>query len=132
QVESNAGNTRNQTVGIPLKIVSNAHIDIAGSVTPQTTANESNGDLGMMFMFDNDRNRILDIDLNATMDLFVQQHENVDWAFYRICLTTYQNGFNFDIKDRIILYDLGSNHPWFRSEEHTSELQSRENLVCRL
>src|SRR5690606_40333540 len=22
--------------------------------------------------------------------------------------------------------------PWFRSEEHTSELQSRENLVCRL
>src|SRR5690606_41159075 len=23
-------------------------------------------------------------------------------------------------------------HPKFRSEEHTSELQSRENLVCRL
>src|SRR5690606_42006830 len=22
--------------------------------------------------------------------------------------------------------------PWWRSEEHTSELQSRENLVCRL
>src|SRR5207302_11106927 len=22
--------------------------------------------------------------------------------------------------------------PWIRSEEHTSELQSRENLVCRL
>src|SRR5207342_3957814 len=22
--------------------------------------------------------------------------------------------------------------PWMRSEEHTSELQSRENLVCRL
>src|SRR5690606_40451829 len=28
--------------------------------------------------------------------------------------------------------DLGLIHGRFRSEEHTSELQSRENLVCRL
>src|SRR5690606_40137124 len=27
---------------------------------------------------------------------------------------------------------LGSDCPFFRSEEHTSELQSRENIVCRL
>src|SRR5690606_41898813 len=27
--------------------------------------------------------------------------------------------------------DMGSRY-WVRSEEHTSELQSRENLVCRL
>src|SRR5690606_40306952 len=26
----------------------------------------------------------------------------------------------------------GADHTGFRSEEHTSELQSRENLVCRL
>src|SRR5690348_18031712 len=26
----------------------------------------------------------------------------------------------------------GSSHPWFRSEEHTSELQSPVHLVCRL
>src|SRR5690606_41234966 len=26
----------------------------------------------------------------------------------------------------------GANGSWYRSEEHTSELQSRENLVCRL
>src|SRR5690606_41813726 len=43
--------------------------------------------------------------------------------------------------DRFSLYDDGSEKEWtskngidvsFRSEEHTSELQSRENLVCRL
>src|SRR5690606_41061037 len=27
---------------------------------------------------------------------------------------------------------ISKNHRWRRSEEHTSELQSRENLVCRL
>src|SRR5690606_42135843 len=27
--------------------------------------------------------------------------------------------------------DLGAHRPALRSEEHTSELQSRENLVCR-
>src|SRR5690606_39970618 len=27
---------------------------------------------------------------------------------------------------------LGQGGGWYRSEEHTSELQSRENLVCRL
>src|SRR5690606_40573206 len=31
--------------------------------------------------------------------------------------------------DVIAVVDL---NPWHRSEEHTSELQSRENLVCRL
>src|SRR5690606_41705436 len=30
------------------------------------------------------------------------------------------------------LHDKFPNNPYFRSEEHTSELQSRENLVCRL
>src|SRR5690606_40115645 len=27
---------------------------------------------------------------------------------------------------------VADTYPWVRSEEHTSELQSRENLVCRL
>src|SRR3712207_8943492 len=30
------------------------------------------------------------------------------------------------------LYSESSNHPTTRSEEHTSELQSRQYLVCRL
>src|SRR5690606_40798074 len=35
------------------------------------------------------------------------------------------------VKDRMIISD-GYNGTPTRSEEHTSELQSRENLVCRL
>src|SRR5690606_41360122 len=35
--------------------------------------------------------------------------------------------------DKITMLDLGTYTPGgLRSEEHTSELQSRENLVCRL
>src|SRR5690606_41701430 len=34
---------------------------------------------------------------------------------------------------RVLFLDAGNpRHPPVRSEEHTSELQSRENLVCRL
>src|SRR5690606_2165130 len=111
QVESNDGNTRNQTVGIPLKIVSNSHIDIAGSVTPQTTATENNGDLGMMFMFDNNRERTFDINLNVSFNAFFQQYEQVQWCRYKVCLTTYQNGFNFDVKNRFVLHELRSENP---------------------
>src|SRR5690606_41350895 len=32
----------------------------------------------------------------------------------------------------ILVFAVGSLLAWLRSEEHTSELQSRENLVCRL
>src|SRR5690606_41992010 len=35
--------------------------------------------------------------------------------------------FPIDLKAKAMMGDVGS-----RSEEHTSELQSRENLVCRL
>src|SRR5699024_12461358 len=34
-------------------------------------------------------------------------------------------------RPRLIGLDLCP-HPWYRSEEHTSELQSRFDLVCRL
>src|SRR5690606_39680017 len=40
-------------------------------------------------------------------------------------------GFNVQANDALGLYEFG-NSVFVRSEEHTSELQSRENLVCRL
>src|SRR5690606_34773792 len=67
-------------------------------------------------MFDNNRDRILDIDINATMDIFCQQHENVDWARYWISLSIYENGFDFNLKERIPLYALENNHPWFGND----------------
>src|SRR5690606_41165906 len=39
----------------------------------------------------------------------------------------------FDLEDEPLQLDWQARRkPWGRSEEHTSELQSRENLVCRL
>src|SRR5436309_5091585 len=35
-----------------------------------------------------------------------------------------------DVRERRLLQNIRAHNP--RSEEHTSELQSRENLVCRL
>lgn len=112
-VESNAGGDRNQTVGIPLNAAVNSHQGLVKTVTPNINGTRMTGDLGMMFMFDSMRQRVFDIDLSVSFNAFVQQHENVDWATYQVCLTVYENGFEFDLKDRITLYALENNHPWF-------------------
>src|SRR5690606_42131567 len=49
--------------------------------------------------------------------------------FSKIILQTIQSGFT---KHSEVCKFLGVEPDAFRSEEHTSELQSRENLVCRL
>ena len=115
-IASNAGNTRSSTCTLPLRIVSNSHQGLLNQPVPQTNGTETTGNLDMMFLFDMDRERHFNIDIRGTLDAFVQQYENVQWAFYKICLTKYENGFDFDMKERIELYDLGSNHPWFGDE----------------
>lgn len=119
-VESNAGNTRAQSVGYPFRQIVQGHLDIAQSVTPQTQAGSGTsvtiGELGMMFLFDNSRDRTIDINVSGVCDLLVQQHENVQWATYWICITKYENGFNFDVKQRIPLFKLEENSPVFGNE----------------
>ena len=118
-VDSNAGNTRYNTVGIPLKISSNSHPEIIHSVIPETTTGVSasasaGGATGIMFMINNSSlDMYFKLNIDATMDLFCQQHENVQWAKYWVCLTKYENGSSYDLKERIPLYKLEENHPWF-------------------
>uniref|UniRef100_UPI0030F5BDF1 hypothetical protein n=1 Tax=uncultured Wocania sp. TaxID=2834404 RepID=UPI0030F5BDF1 len=106
-VETNAGNTRNQTGGIPISIESPSH-DLANSVQFQSTSTELKGTTGMMFYALNDRKRLLNINLSFSLDAFFQQYENVQWCFYQVCLTIYQNGANYDLKERIVLDELNS------------------------
>lgn len=106
-VETNAGNTRSDTVGIPLNMYSQSH-DLANSVIPETDGSENNGSTGMMFYANNDRDRVFQIDLDLTLDAFFQQYENVQWCFYKISLTKYENGVNYDVKERIVLAELNS------------------------
>ena len=106
EIKSNSGGTLTRTGGIPLNAAVNSHQTILKSVAPQTFGNESNGDLDMMFIFDCDRDRVFDIDINGKLDAFVQQYENIQYAVYKIALTKYENSFDFDFKERIILTDL--------------------------
>jgi len=107
RVESNAGNTRNSTVNIPLNLFSKSH-DNAHSTIPQSNASESQGTTGIMFFANNDRDRILDIDLSFSLDAFFQQYENVQWCFYKVSLVTYQDGVNYNVKTRTIIDQLDS------------------------
>jgi hypothetical protein len=116
-VESNAGNTRTDQVGFPLRVTTNSHQDILQTVVPEShSGTEGEGDLDMMLMFDMNRQRTFNINLSGTASLFCQQYENIQWAFYKIQAVIYENAFDFDVKERIDLYDLGSNHPWFGNE----------------
>ena len=123
-VNSDAGNTRSQTCGIPLKIKTNSHKGLINSVTPQTKGTEDIGDLDLMFLFDSDRDRIFqEISLNWSLSAFFQRYERIQWCTYQICLTVYENGFNFDLKNRIILAELTGlpvnvdfEYPQFRRE----------------
>lgn len=109
-VESNAGNTRADTCGFPLNLYAQSH-DNAHSPIPLTNGTEDNGSTGMMFFAVNDRDRVLDIDLNFSCDAFFHQYENVQWCFLKICLTTYENGVNYDVKNRIVIDELDSGFP---------------------
>ena len=119
-VETNAGNTRHRVCALPLQINPNSHQDIAQSTVPQTSYTHNNGDLNGCILFDMNRVRTFNIDINGSLNAFFQQYENVQWCRYKISLTIYENGFNFDVKQRIILHELRSENPI--ESDFTSEL----------
>uniref|UniRef100_UPI0030F56D38 hypothetical protein n=1 Tax=uncultured Wocania sp. TaxID=2834404 RepID=UPI0030F56D38 len=110
-VESNAGNTRDKTVALPLNLKGKSH-DQAQYVIQNSTGTELVGSTGLMFFLIADRTRTLNIDLNVAFDAIVEQHENVQWADYKICITTYQNGNAFDLKHREVLSNLSDNNEY--------------------
>lgn len=110
-VETNAGGTRNQTCNMPIKIKTNEHGLQAQTPTVESRGVEHEGDLGMMFLLDMDRDRSIEINFSGKTDVFFQQYENVQWCRYKICLTIYENGFDFDVKQRYVLAELRSENP---------------------
>ncbi len=106
-VETNAGKTRRQAGGIPIIIESQSH-DLANSVQFQSLGSSSRGTTGMMFYAVNDRTRILNIDISFSLDAFFRQYENVQWCRYQVCFSIYNNGSNYDLKERKVLYEIRS------------------------
>ena len=115
-----------EIVGLPISILegANAH-DNAQSVVPNTTSkvnsgnasNIPNGESGMMFFAVSDRDRVIDIDLEFSFNLFCQRYENIRWSNYRILLTLYSDGSEYNHVASTLLYDLGSNHEWFGTQQ---------------
>lgn len=110
-VTSDAGNTRDQLGALPIRLKANQHGIQAQDPDPYTVYGENNGDLYGMFLLDMDRDRTMDIDIKGSMDVWFPTYKNVQWARYKICVTVYENGFDFDVKQRYVIKELTSENP---------------------
>jgi len=104
--ESNAGNTRNQTAGIPFSVINKSHEQVQ-DVLSGNTANSTTGTTGMMFFANSDKKRTLQIKTNFTFKFDANQ-DHIDWSTFSINLTKFKNGVAYDLPTRISLFALGS------------------------
>ena len=110
-VESNSGGIRHQTVGIPLAPISKSH-EQAQYVIPNSVGIQETGTATMMFFLNADRYRKLNIEMDISFNAFVQQYEQVEWALYQICMTTYSGGESLTLKERRVLSDLSDRNEY--------------------
>src|SRR5690606_40625873 len=71
------------------------------------------------------------VDQNAVKIISSQHGITVGGLDFKYSITQFEDG-NIKSSPSQVKYRDGLIFVAFRSEEHTSELQSRENLVCRL
>ena len=102
--ESNAGNTRNQTTGIPFSIINKSHEQVQ-DVLSGNTADENTGTTGMMFFANADRKRTLIIKVKLNFKFNINQ-ERIDWAFFKVSITKFKNGVSYNTPTRIELFNL--------------------------
>jgi hypothetical protein len=107
-VRSDDGNTRRESSGFPLKLINRSHEE-AHSVIPQSYGNELNGSTGMMFLATFDRQRQIRIVGENISFLPIIEESDWQWAQYKISLVVYENGINYDVKHRRILFWADTN-----------------------
>lgn len=107
-VWSDDGNTRHQSTGYPLQLVNRSHEE-AHSILPNSLGNENQGSAGMMFFAIADRTRTLKVSsTKLRFRPFIREHD-WQWAFFKVSITIYKDGSDFNVKDRIILMHYGEN-----------------------
>lgn len=104
--DSNAGNTRNQTSGIPFAVINKSHEQIQ-DVLSGNTADENTGTTGMMFFANSDKKRTLNIKTNFTFKFNAHQ-DHIDWSDFKISITKFKNGVSYDTPTRIQLFTLAT------------------------
>ena len=107
-VYSNDGNTRSETQGIPISLTSQSH-EQAQYILPDSRGGENVGSTGMMFLANFDRTRELNI--KGTGFSFKPRitESNWQWAFFKVCLTVYKNGIDYNLKSRTDIFHAGEN-----------------------
>src|SRR5699024_7213050 len=84
---------------------------------------DATGETGRLLTIMNRTSDIHIFSASAHIPLTVMQLGGVGWMAGPACVFP---------EESVHLYQLASSKNWERSEEHTSELQSRFDLVCRL
>lgn len=107
-VYSDDGNTRRVSTGYPLKLINRSHEE-AHSVIPSSYGNENNGSAGMMILATFDRERsIRCIGSNFSFYPIITEYD-WQWATFKISLVIYQNGVDFNVRERKILFHADTN-----------------------
>lgn len=107
-VYSNDGNTRSSSTGFPLKLINRSHEE-AHSVIPQSLGDESTGSTGMMILGTFDRNRTIRIIGSEISFLPIITEFDWQWAQFKISLVIYENGINYNVKERRTLFFADTN-----------------------
>jgi hypothetical protein len=107
-VFSDDGNTRNITKPFPLMNIVSSHEQAQSNlVNAEGTENISTG--GMMIFNVADRTRVLKFKGEGIKFKPVVTRWDYDWAFAKLCLTVYENGVDYNLKNRIDLFDSDDN-----------------------
>lgn len=113
-VYSDDGNTRSKSMGFPLNNSVNSH-EQAQSVIAEAYGSENRGSTGMMILANFDRTRNLTVkgrDIKLKPFIYDGYTPGIgtewSWAFFKVCLTIYENGIDYDVKERIPLLHFGN------------------------
>ena len=112
-VFSDEGNTRDKTTSFPLSLVSKSHEEAQSPLTT-SFAGESGGNTGIMILANFDRERTIKVKGNMlTFKTDIVEGVNPggldwQWAFFKVCVTVFQNGTSYNLKERRDLFHAGS------------------------
>lgn len=106
-VQSDAGNTRRATTGFPLKLINKSH-ENAQNVILGSEGDSNNGTNGINFFAISDRTRNLRVKGEKIRFKPVVTAWDFDWAIISVCLTTYKDGTNYNLKSRDYLFSSQS------------------------
>lgn len=118
-VFSNDGNTRSETQGIPMSLTSKSH-EQAQFTLPDSRGGENTGTTGMMFLANFDRER--EIRIKSPGFSFKPKITESDWqwAFFKVCLTRYENGEDYNVIERKDLFYAAHSVPIFGGGHETT------------